>query len=158
MDKYSEMSPAVRKAAIVILERASEEFSNHGCTDFDLVNDAGLSKKEALEVLQQMHEWDDGGGDKPKAGDSYTNDWLFMNFLAAMLATQDAVEMHSSGKLSDGTLEIHGLPPDVYLCHESSGGEPARQWRSRVVPVSEGVWEVKDRNVRPHRCRTSSTR
>ncbi len=89
MDKYSEMSPAVRKAAVAILERASREFSNHGCTDFDLIRDADLTKKEALEVLQQMHEWNkDGGEEPPKAGDSYTDDWLFMNFLAAMLANE----------------------------------------------------------------------
>jgi len=92
MDKFSEMSPAVRKAAIAILERASEEFSNHGCTDFDLMRDADLTKKEALEVLQQMHDWAKANGavdeEPPKAGDYYTDDWLFMNFLAAMLANE----------------------------------------------------------------------
>jgi len=87
MDKYSEMSPGLRKAAIVILQRAAEEFSNHGCNDFDLCAEAGLTKDEALDVLKQIRWW---SGDKnmpePERGDTVATDWCILSMLAAVLA------------------------------------------------------------------------
>jgi len=89
MDKYSEMSPALRKAAVAVLERAAEEFSNHGCTDFDLCKDAGLTKDEALDVMNQLHEWNNAPNEpKPKRGDTATDDWCILWLLAAILENE----------------------------------------------------------------------
>jgi len=89
MDKYSEMSLGLRKTAVVILQRAAEEFSNHGCNDFDLCAEAGLTKDEALDVLNQIHEW---GGDqtapKPKRGDTFATDWCVLHLLADVIANE----------------------------------------------------------------------
>lgn len=37
-----------------ILERASDEFSNHGCNDFDLTTELGLDESTAKAVGQEL--------------------------------------------------------------------------------------------------------
>ena len=42
------------KVLVRLLELAFEEFSNHGCNDFHLVNDAGLTTEEAEEFISSL--------------------------------------------------------------------------------------------------------
>ncbi len=49
--------PHELKLARKLLELASEQFGNHGCNDFDLVENAGLTLEQAYEVNQAYVQW-----------------------------------------------------------------------------------------------------
>jgi len=48
---------AEKRLAGRLLQMASDEFSNHGCNDFDLVGDGGMLAKEAKEFRRAYHDW-----------------------------------------------------------------------------------------------------
>jgi len=73
------MTELERKLIAKLLTMASEEFSNHGCNDFHLLRDGGLTEAEAAEV--QLALVRDGVADEPSSG-AYTCDWMLMTWLA----------------------------------------------------------------------------
>ncbi len=48
------MNDLERKLAAKLLHMAAESFGRHGCNDFDLVRDGGLTKEEASQILESM--------------------------------------------------------------------------------------------------------
>jgi hypothetical protein len=46
--KYLQLTQAEIKVFSVLLERATEEMGNHGCNDFSLTRDAGLTADECM--------------------------------------------------------------------------------------------------------------
>jgi hypothetical protein len=85
----ADLTPIERKIASLLLRRASEEFSNHGCNDLELRSELGLTEDEAFEILTAIHAAsDDEGADPPTRGARmYTMDWLVMSYLAEKLAS-----------------------------------------------------------------------
>lgn len=80
------MTHAEKKLITHLLKLASDEFSNHGCNDLELVRDVGLTPEESLEIRTSMHAWaNDCGADPPRPNDHYTMDWLAMSFAAAKI-------------------------------------------------------------------------
>lgn len=49
-----DLTPADLKVLTVLLEKAGDEFDNHGCNDFHLIRDAGLAPGEAEELKSRM--------------------------------------------------------------------------------------------------------
>lgn len=89
MNPKPAMTSAELSLAAVLLEMASDEFANHGCTDLKLENtDANW------EVVLAMHQSEEFGDEwesrvRPAATkDIYTDDWLLMSYLAHRLKSE----------------------------------------------------------------------
>jgi hypothetical protein len=77
------MTAIERKLASKLLTLAADEFSNHGCNDFHLLEDGDLTEAEAKEVQEALMR--DGMSDEVASG-FYSWDWLLMRWLAKKLA------------------------------------------------------------------------
>lgn len=72
----------------LLLDLASDEFSNHVCNDFELPN-----TQEMVDLLNRIEAWNVGPGQKPEevhVFDSskktlYSTDWLLMRYFSARL-------------------------------------------------------------------------
>ncbi len=62
------LQPRELKLAAKLLKLASDQFSNHGCNDFDLVIEAGLTPEEAYEVNKAYVNW---SGDADQVDENY---------------------------------------------------------------------------------------
>jgi hypothetical protein len=78
------MTPAEKRLAAMLLRRASEEFGNHGCNDFDLVCDGGMLAKEADDFRKRFHAWN-GDPEEFTPGRTDLADFAAMGFLADLL-------------------------------------------------------------------------
>lgn len=78
-----ELTTAEKKLIVYLLRRASDEFSNHGCNDLELVRDVGLTPEESFQIRMAMHERsDDPERVAPSKKSHYENDWCAMLFAA----------------------------------------------------------------------------
>jgi hypothetical protein len=81
------LTPAELKLIKHLLGMAADEFSNHGCNDFQLRKDAKLTDTEAREVVKTFEAWvqkEDPKGDITyDPGEDYLIDWLLMKWLAS---------------------------------------------------------------------------
>jgi hypothetical protein len=68
-----------KKLAAKLLHMAAERFGNHGCNDFDLVRDGGLTKEETGEVQAALFQ---DGVEEDMRDDTVTLDWMLMHWLA----------------------------------------------------------------------------
>jgi len=75
-----------------LLEMASDEFSNHGCNDFELEN-----TQANRDLMQLAHEWNAQGGELEELQISadgtkiYTRDYFLMDYFSHIFKeTQDA--------------------------------------------------------------------
>ena len=76
------MTPVERRLAGHLLRMASDQFSNHGCNDFDL-EEFGLDRTQRLELMSAVSAWD---GNEDLVSDSkWAMDWLLMAYLANLL-------------------------------------------------------------------------
>lgn len=91
--KGTNLIPMEKHLAAILLDVASNKFANHGCTDFRMVEDGGISAREdRRELVLAIERWN---GDEEELsrleglGDDaeflYTNDWYLMAYLAARL-------------------------------------------------------------------------
>lgn len=89
--KEPPMTPTEKKLVARLLDVAADQFSNHGCNDFDLVKDGGLTSEESQEIQQEIHRWkNDPDARPPSADHHYVMDWMVMRMLAARFkATKD---------------------------------------------------------------------
>lgn len=72
------------KLLVVVLRMAEEEFSNHGCNDFNL--DAYLTKEERTEFIADVNALTDFV-DEPHDNSPYSlSDWLVMAALRRKVA------------------------------------------------------------------------
>ena len=87
------LTPTERRLAALLLEMASDKFSNHGCDDFRLDEQGGMeSREDRRNLVLAMERWN---GDKEELKrleempDSfeftYVPDWYLMSYLAARL-------------------------------------------------------------------------
>jgi hypothetical protein len=72
------MTKAELKLLVKLLDMSIHEFSNHGCNDFDLVKDGGLTEKQAYKIQQSL--FDDKINDY-HSNNLYSMDWLLMLWL-----------------------------------------------------------------------------
>ena len=79
------LSRALRKLGAALLRRASEEFANHGCNDYRLDEEAGLTQAEATELRAEVTAWLRRGDPQAEEVGAVTCDFLLMDFMAAML-------------------------------------------------------------------------
>ena len=79
------MSPKYFKLAAQLLGLASDEFSNHGCNDFEKPDDWTQDEWDALSL--EMYE---RNGDPENHTPGWTGgyDWQLMSHFAALLAEQ----------------------------------------------------------------------
>lgn len=72
------MTPTQRKLAARMLELAASQFRHHGCNNYDLVRDGGLTKTEARRIQKALYH--DGFLDEPTKGtaslDNLLMEWL----------------------------------------------------------------------------------
>jgi len=72
---HIDLTPADLKLLIVLLDSAGDEFSNHGCNDFHLLRDGGLTPREAEEMKSRMQA--EFAGEQVEAFDRDNQyDWL----------------------------------------------------------------------------------
>lgn len=81
-----------KKLAAILLRRAASTFSNHGCNDFDVAKEAGLTPEQSADLWKGIAKYN---GDDPADEDSmwhetntYHSDWLLMAYLADRLDTE----------------------------------------------------------------------
>jgi len=82
------MTNAEKKLTSALLRLASESYSNHGCNDFNVCEEAGLTPEEADDLWHQLGAWDD-----PELGNRsgpIHTDWLLMRYLADSLDMETA--------------------------------------------------------------------
>jgi hypothetical protein len=51
------LQPRELKLAAKLLELAADQFASHGCNDFDLVQEAGLTPEQAYEINKAYAQW-----------------------------------------------------------------------------------------------------
>ena len=73
------MTPIEKKLASLLLNLAADEFSNHGCNDFSLIKEGGLTAEEAKTVQEDLVK--DGASDELYDSE-YSFDWMLMRWLA----------------------------------------------------------------------------
>lgn len=76
------MTAIEKKLTLALLKLAAEEFDNHGCNDFHLVKDGGLTREEAKKVQEALFK--DGMVEK-KMNSAYSFDALLMEWLVKKL-------------------------------------------------------------------------
>ena len=83
------MNKLEQKVAAILLRKAVDEFSNHGCNDFSLRNDAGLTEKESIdfiEILNNFNKINNPHMFEPKDQDTdVVPDWFLCSMLASKL-------------------------------------------------------------------------
>lgn len=72
-----------RRVISVLLRRASDEFSNHGCNEFDVAKTARITPEECKALWEQLAEWDDP--DLAEREGPVFWDWHLMQFFADKL-------------------------------------------------------------------------
>ena len=81
------------KLAAKLLGLASQQFANHGCNDYDLVQDGGLTPEQAYEMNRAYHEFNgdlaEWSEEDLRATHAWAGDFGMMSYLAARL-TQEA--------------------------------------------------------------------
>jgi hypothetical protein len=91
--KGTNLIPMEKHLAAILLDVASDKFSNQICSDFRLVEDGGVTAREdRRELVLAMERWN-GDADELKRLEElddddeflYTNDWYLMAYLAARL-------------------------------------------------------------------------
>ena len=83
------MTDPEKKLASALLRLASDEFSNHGCTDFDLARYMpSVSDRRAF--MLRVEQWNESRPDPvdydPLDTFEIVNDWVLMAFLADVIA------------------------------------------------------------------------
>ena len=73
------MTPIEKKLASLLLNLAADEFSNHGCNDFNLIKEGGLTAEEVRKVQEALFE--DGISDEIYDSE-YSMDWMLMRWVA----------------------------------------------------------------------------
>lgn len=68
--------------AATLLDMASEQFSNHGCNDFEFPE--SWTQQQCDDFTLAMHKWN-GDPEEHEPGSRFTMDWFAMDFLAAKL-------------------------------------------------------------------------
>lgn len=68
--------------AAKLLDMAADEFSCHGCGDFDLV-EAGCTEEEIDQITCGLQEW--SGDPFFEPGEEVVLDWMLMRYLATRL-------------------------------------------------------------------------
>jgi hypothetical protein len=80
-----ELTEGERKVLVELLDRAEQEFSNHGCNDFHLVKEAKCTPSEVAEIQKKVAAWS-GNPDQIEDAekhpdDPYTQDWMLFGML-----------------------------------------------------------------------------
>lgn len=84
------MTPAERKLCAKLLRKAADQFSNHGCNDFHLVKEGGLTPEESYNVRVKMRAANGDADEVEELPDNhYTQDWLVMSYLSRLLAKDE---------------------------------------------------------------------
>lgn len=80
------MKASYKKIAARLLKMASEEFSNHGCNDFDLRKILpNVEDRRALAKAIAKWNGDDLDDLDPEDDHNYEMDWILMSFMADQL-------------------------------------------------------------------------
>lgn len=86
-----EIDPADVRLLVVLLDIASDEFCNHGCNDFNLVRDGGLSSQEVPGVVARARL--DLPGDEISDGAAQSDCFLYARFRVLFQRALAAAEL-----------------------------------------------------------------
>ena len=98
----------------LLLEKASDKFSRHGCTEFCLLEDGGIESREDRKSLRiAMEEWN---GDEEQieflksdnGSHRYTDDWYLMSYLGARCL--DTIKQRANDALQEADDEVLASP------------------------------------------------
>ena len=79
------LTTAEKKLLVTLLDYAANRYVNHGCNDFDMIAEAGLTELECREVQRSYAEYN-GEPMVEEDGDvSRHQDFALMSFLAAQV-------------------------------------------------------------------------
>ncbi len=82
------LSEEEARVLAVLLEKASDAFSNHGCNDFDVAREAGLTVEQSDALWKKLAVWN--GGDANEfddfMGSTMHTDWMIMGYFAKRAA------------------------------------------------------------------------
>lgn len=76
MTKTITLTAIEAKVLTKLLKLAGDEFSNHGCNDFDLIRNGGLAPGEAEEFVTKLQV--ENPGQEEHYDRQYQGDWLLM--------------------------------------------------------------------------------
>lgn len=83
------MTPAERKLCAKVLRMASDQFCNHGCNDFHLVKEGGLTPEESYNIRVKMRAYNGDADEVEESPDNhYTQDWFVMAYLADLVSKE----------------------------------------------------------------------
>lgn len=124
------MRSSLKKLTATLLQTASNEFSNHGCNDFDLVKDGGLSREEALTLHGEIF-----AEEKGMKSSTLTQDWLVMNHVAGLLQKEAQSEEDIVGPQREisNTNEILSHLHCALCLRSMPPGESPQSWARRDV-------------------------
>ncbi len=74
------------KLTVLLLQEAGDQFSNHGCNDFDL-EEHGFTEEECLEISQTIQD-SCGDEERPVEASRWAPDWLLMYAVADTLESR----------------------------------------------------------------------
>lgn len=125
------MRAKLKELTATLLKMASAEFSNHGCNDFDLVKDGGLSEGEALKLHKDIFA-EDRDGVRPS---TLTQDWLVMDHMAHLLLKEASAEEDIVGPQREisNTNEILSHLHCALCLRSMPPGESPQSWARRDV-------------------------
>ena len=89
---YLKLTVIEAKILVRLLDRAADEFSNHGCNDFDVASEMSCSsvqaQKIALTLLRHMVDIGVADEDQLKQTTTYLLDWQLFSFLKKLIQTE----------------------------------------------------------------------
>lgn len=74
-----------RRLISKLLEMASDTYSNHGCNDFNVAEEAGFTKKENARLREGLTNWSGDDDLSEDLDDTDHIDWMLMGYYADKL-------------------------------------------------------------------------
>jgi hypothetical protein len=77
-----QLTPTEQRLIQILLNKAADEFGNHGCNDFDVVSEAGLTNADSDKLWQALADWDAKELAENVGKSTIHYDWLLMRYFA----------------------------------------------------------------------------
>lgn len=85
------MTDKEKMLVVKLLDMASDEFSNHGCNDFDLREQSDLTTEEMVNFDKAWHEWNGDPEEHEPERAHFQTDWALMRYFADRLRKETGV-------------------------------------------------------------------
>jgi hypothetical protein len=126
------------RLAAKLLEMAGDQFGNHGCNDFDVIEEFGIAPEDAIDLDRKVHELngDPEEHDPDMAARGFQQDFRLMFYLSERFEQEakakeggDQEAPGATGKLIGYLMRTHWRCPD---CGEE-GSTVLSSWIDSVI-------------------------